>query len=418
MHNHKNNFFSLLPLLMVILLDVAGIILVLPVLAPLILQPDHSIIPKDTSLLMRDFFYGFSLGVFPLFMFFSTPILGELSDRFGRKKILLLCLIISAVSYMIGAIGIIYNSLSILLISRALAGLAAGTQPIASAAIIDMSTVKTKTKNLAWIVFASSIGLIIGPTLGGLTAEKNLVSWFSYQTPFFLAAIVLFLNAAILQLFFFQPFSPQSNAPIQFTKGFKLFMLAFTEKKFRLLSFLYFCFILAWSLYYQTINWFFMEKYHYTVGQLGLFVAFIGIIFAFMSSIGVRFILKLFSSEVSAFTFFICMMAIANIGAAVSQSELSQWLWVILNAAGDVICFTTSLAIFSNLADKESQGWIMGVTGAIGAMTWTVGGMIAGPLGYINLSLPLWIAGMLCLMSFLLMTIYQRIHRSNTNLGK
>jgi MFS transporter, DHA1 family, tetracycline resistance protein len=154
-----------------------------------------------------------------------------------------------------------------------------------------------------------------------------------------------------------------------------------------------------------------MEKYHYTVGQLGVFVGFIGVIFALMSSIGVRFVLKLFSNETITFTFFILMMAIANIGAAVSQGEMSQWLWVILNAAGDVICFTTSLAIFSNLADKEAQGWIMGVTGAIGAMTWTVGGIIAGPLGYINISVPFWVAGGLCLISFILIIIYQRIHK-------
>ena len=85
----------------------------------------------------------------------------------------------------------------------------------------------------------------------------------------------------------------------------------------------------------------------------------------------------------------------------------SQWLWVILNAASDVICFTVALSIFSNLANHESQGWIMGVTGSIGAITWTIGGLIAGPLGYINIYVPLWTAGALCLMSFLLMLIYK-----------
>ena len=69
---------------MVIFLDVAGIILVLPVLTPLILQTDSGIVPAGTPLILRDFLYGLSLGIFPLFMFFSTPILGDLSDKFGR----------------------------------------------------------------------------------------------------------------------------------------------------------------------------------------------------------------------------------------------------------------------------------------------------------------------------------------------
>lgn len=410
MNQTKKNTFSLLPLFMVILLDVAGIILILPVLTPLILQTDSGILPLSTPLIWRDFLYGLSLAIFPLFMFFSTPVLGDLSDKFGRKKILLFCLLASSVSYVIAAIGIIYGSLWVLFASRALAGLAAGTQPIATAAIIDFSTAQTKTKNLAWVVFASSIGLILGPALGGITAEKDLVSWFSYETPFFIAAAVCLLNAILLQ--FSLKESPPAKAPhkIHLTKGFTLFIAALTEKEFRLLSIVYFCFILAWSLYYQTINWLFMEKFHYSVGKLGLFIAFIGIIFAVVTSTVARFILQLFSSEINVYAFFVFTMAIANIGAALSHSEVAQWLWAILNASSDVICFTVALSIFSNLANRESQGWIMGVAGSIGAITWTIGGLIAGPLGYLSIYVPLWTAGILCFISFLLMIIYRKTH--------
>lgn len=416
----QNTFklLSLLPLFMVILLDVAGIILVLPVLTPLILQPESGIVPIGTPLIIRDFLYGFSLAVFPLFMFFSTPVLGDLSDKFGRKKILLFCLMASAASYFIAAIGIIYNSLFVLLASRAIAGLAAGTQPIATAAIIDFSTPQTKTRNLAWVVFTSSIGLIFGPAIGGITAEKNLVSWFGYDTPFFFAAGICLLNTILLYFSLKETPSVKSKHQIKLTKGFTLFIAAFSGKKFRLLSLLYFCFIMAWSLYYQTINWFFMEKYHYSVGKLGLFVSFIGVIFAFTTSIVARFILRLFSNEINAYTFFIFTMAIANIGAAMSHSELAQWLWVILNAASDVICFTVALSIFSNLANHESQGWIMGVTGSIGAITWTIGGVIAGPLGYLSIYVPLWAAGILCLISFGLILIYRRMHDTSEILSK
>ena len=406
----KTDFFTLLPLFMVILLDVAGIILVMPVLTPLILQTSSSILPASTPLLWRDFLYGLSLSIYPLFMFFSTPILGDLSDKFGRKKILMLCLIASSVSYFVAGFGVLAHQLLFLFLGRAIAGLAAGTQPIATAAIIDASTPDNKTKHLAWVVFSCSIGLILGPAVGGITAEKNLVGWFGYDTPFFLAGILCLINAVLLHFSFKNLFIQKVNQPIQLTKGFKLFIAAFIEKKFRLLSLVYFCFILAWSLYYQTINWFFLEKFQYTVGKLGLFVAFIGIIFAFTTSLAGKYLLRLFPSEVSAFMFFIFTMAIANLGAALSHSELAQWLWVILNASSDVICYTVALSIFSNLAGNESQGWIMGVTGSIGAITWTVGGLIAGPLGYINIHIPLWTSGFLCLISFLFIILYKKAH--------
>lgn len=408
----KLNYASLLPLFMVILLDVAGIILVLPVLTPLILQAD-GIVPLNTPIAVKDFLYGLSLAIFPFFMFLSTPVLGDLSDKFGRKKILFICMMITAVSYLISAIGIIYHSLTALLFSRALGGLVAGTQPIATAAIIDMSIPQNKTRNLAWVVFTSSLGLILGPAIGGITAEKNIVSWFGYDTPFIFAAGLSLLNAMFIQLFVKET-KPKGDHPVNLIKGLLLFLIAFTEKKFRLLSFLYFCFALAWGLYYQTINWFFMEKYNYSVGKLGLFVSFIGIIFAITTILGSRFILKFFTNQFNAYIFFIFTMAIANLGSAMSLSELAQWLWVILNAASDVICFTVALSIFSDLEGNNSQGWIMGVIGAIGAITWTIGGLIAGPLGYLNIYAPLWVAGVLCLISFIAMIIYRSSHIINS----
>lgn len=405
---NPTNIITLLPLFMVILLDVMGIVLVFPVLTPLILQPEGSILAVDTSLALRDFIYGLLLAIFPLFMFFSTPILGDLSDKFGRKNILLLCLIITAISYVISAVAILFNNLFVLLASRALAGLAAGTQPIANAAIIDLSTSQTKPRNLSWIVLVSSVGIIIGPLVGGVTAEKTLISWFSYITPFILAAILALVNALFLYLTYNEKNLHPSKQPIHLTKGFILFLTAFTQKKFRLLSLIYFCFLLAWSLYFQSISWFFMEVYNYSTAKLGLFIGFIGVVFAFSTAIVSRIAFRLISRETHSFLIFIFLMAIANIGCAITHSELSQWLWVILNATSDVICYTVSLSLFSSLADEKTQGWIMGVAGSISAITWTIGGLIAGPLGFMDIHVPFWTAGILCFISFTILLFYQR----------
>jgi DHA1 family tetracycline resistance protein-like MFS transporter len=413
MQTNKTGFLSLLPLYMVILLDVMGVVLILPVLTPLILQVDGSILPAGTSLFLRDVLYGFALAVFPLFMFFSTPILGDLSDKFGRKKILLLCLFAGAISYLISAIGVIMHSLFVLILGRVIAGLAAGTQPIASAAIIDFSDAHTKTRNLGWIVLVSSIGIIIGPLVGGITSEKSLISWFGYETPFLVASVLALLNAIYLYFSYAEIAPIKSKVPVKISKGFVLFIAAFTEQKFRLLSFTYFSFILAWSLYFQAISWFFMQNYQYSSGKLGLFIGYIGVVFVIATTFIVHVAMKFFDDEMKTFLFFVALMAIANIGCAFSTSELSQWLWVILNATSNVICYTVSLSLFSNLAGKDSQGWIMGVAGSLAAITWTVGGVIAGPLGYLDIRVPLLTAGIFCIISFVLMLLYQRTHHNS-----
>jgi DHA1 family tetracycline resistance protein-like MFS transporter len=404
------NKFKLLqafPLLMVILLDVAGVILVMPILTPLILNAHSGMLPESASPFARDFLYGLSLSLYPLFMFFSTPILGDLSDRFGRKKILQTCLMGTMLSYLMAAVGIITNQLTLVLISRAIAGLAAGTQPIATAAIIDLSTPKNKTRYLSWVVFMTSLGFIIGPMVGGLSADAHLSRWFTYQTPFFITAAFALTVSLLLQWTYTETAPKKTQQSIQLTKGFTLFIAAFAERNFRFVSALFFCFILAWGLYYQTINWFFMEKFQYTVGQMGLFVSFIGIIFAITSSTVSKYVLRLFKSEQQAFAFFIFTMGIGAIGSALSTSELAQWCWVIVIAMSDVICYILSFSLFSSLVDKNAQGWAMGVMSALSAFTWTFGGLIAGPLGYAALQLPTFIAGILCLISFIIMMLYQ-----------
>ncbi len=401
---------TLLPLFMVILIDVMGIVLVLPVLTLLILQPDSSLVPVGTSPFLRDFYYGFAMALYPLFMFFSTPVLGDLSDKFGRKTILILCLFLSALSYFVSAISIAYGSLFFFLASRAIAGLAAGTQPIASAAIIDLSSAENKTKNLAWVVFVSSIGLIIGPLIGGVTAQSNMTNWFNFKTPFYLAGLIALLNIVFLFTTYHEKREQTQKHAIQLTKGFMLFLAAFLQARFRMLSILFLCYMLAWSLYFQTINWFLLETFHYTTTKLGLFTGFIGVVFAITTSFVVRILLKFISSETATYATCSILMAIAAAGSAMSNSEITQWLWMIMLAGSEVLCFTFILSIFSNLADKDSQGWIMGVTGSLGAISWTIGGLVAGPLGYVSIHLPLWVAAGLSFCSFGLMTYYRYTH--------
>lgn len=406
----RSGFATLFPLLLVILLDIVGVILVVPILTPLILQPSSGIVPLGTSDFVRDALFGFALALYPLAMFFSTPILGDLSDKFGRKRILIVCLVFSAASYLIAVIGINRESLWILLLSRVIAGLAAGTQSIATAAIIDVSTTQTKARYLSWVVFVDSIGLVLGPVIGGLTADNRIVSWFTYTTPFYLAAMVALLNLIYLQFSLENTSSQVKHHAIHFTKGFKLFLSAFTEKKFRLLSILFSCYVLAWSIYFQSINLYLTEKFHYSSTQLGLFVGFIGVLFAFSSSLFSKWILSFFSRDTTSFAVCITSMGIGCLGAALCPSELAQWLWVILLAVSEVICFTLSLSLFSSLADENSQGWIMGVNSALGAIIWGVGALLSGPLSYLGLSLPFWASGILCFCSAGLMVRYRKNH--------
>ncbi len=127
----------LLPLLLLIFIDEMGNGLFYPILAPAIFDPLTSIYQYPVSTAMREFQYELTLAVFPLMMFLSAPLLGDLSDHYGRKRVLLISLLGTVIGYFISATALMIHNFPLLLLGRAIDGITAGNFPIAQAAIIE-----------------------------------------------------------------------------------------------------------------------------------------------------------------------------------------------------------------------------------------------------------------------------------------
>ena len=130
--------------------------------------------------------------------FFGAPILGAMSDRFGRKKILILSLVGTCIGYLFFGAGIAAASLITLFISRAIDGFTGGNISIALSAIADISDPKEKAKNFGLIGMAFGLGFILGPYIGGKLADPSVVGWFTHSTPFWFAAALTFLNIILV----------------------------------------------------------------------------------------------------------------------------------------------------------------------------------------------------------------------------
>ena len=123
--------------------------------------------------------------------FIAAPILGRISDRYGRRPILLICLLGSAIGYFIFGIG---GALWVLYLSRVIDGFTGGNVSIAQAYIADVSPIKDRTKNLALLSVAFGLGFIIGPIFGGLFSQISLAA------PAYVAGIFS-LTAALIGFF-------------------------------------------------------------------------------------------------------------------------------------------------------------------------------------------------------------------------
>lgn len=180
------------------LLDVLGFGLVIPIMPKLVAQLSHG----GVSAGARD--YGWLLSLFGLMQFFFSPILGTLSDRYGRRPILLLSLLFSGLDYIILAIA---PTLIWLYIGRILSGITSASFTTASAYIADVSPPEKRSQNFGLIGAAFGIGFILGPALGGL-----LGGW-GPRVPFWAAAGLSFANLVYGALILPESLKPENRRP-------------------------------------------------------------------------------------------------------------------------------------------------------------------------------------------------------------
>jgi DHA1 family tetracycline resistance protein-like MFS transporter len=171
---------ALTVILATVTLDAMGIALIMPILPSLLRELGHT---SDVAGL-----YGMLLALYALMQFLFAPVLGALSDRFGRRPVLLTALAGAAVDYTAMALA---PDLSILFVTRAVAGVTGASIAVATAYIADISAPAERARRFGLMQACFGIGFVAGPALGGLLGELWL------RAPFLLAAVLNGVNFAI-----------------------------------------------------------------------------------------------------------------------------------------------------------------------------------------------------------------------------
>ncbi|MEM8995292.1 MAG: TCR/Tet family MFS transporter, partial [Acidobacteriota bacterium] len=160
-------------------LNILGIGLVIPVLPELV----RGFVGGETAEASR--YYGILVAIYALMQFFFAPLLGALSDRFGRRPVLLTSLFGLGVDYIIMAVA---PSLAWLFVGRLLSGIMGASLTTANAYIADISTAETRARNFGLVGVAFGVGFVFGPAVGGLLGSIDL------RLPFYAAAGLAFVN--------------------------------------------------------------------------------------------------------------------------------------------------------------------------------------------------------------------------------
>lgn len=402
MQSNSNFLRSAGPLFLVLFIDGMGLGLVIPILNGLIF--DSSFIPHALATpTMQNILYGLIIGVFMLCWFFGAAILGDLSDKIGRKKSLMICLFGAFLSYILSAIAILTSSITLLFIGRIIGGFTSGSQPIAQAAIIDLSTAETKTRNIGYILLAISLGFIVGPLLGGILSDPQIVSWFNFVVPFYFAAIMSLLNMVLLQLLFKETFVSKSTTfAVNIYHAVNIFISAFKHESVKSLSIIFFIFIFGWSSFYSFISMYLLKVYSFTPTYVSLYMAAMGIGFGLGNGYLTNYFAKFFPLRTN-FIYSTWLTAVLILLLFIIPSSLFSWLMAVPICTSVAVAYASIVTMFSDQVDADSQGWVMGITGSIMAFVWGINGVVIGILSIWHDTLPIFISA-ICLLITALIT--------------
>ena len=340
--------------LITVLIDSMGIGIVLPVLPNLIQEL------TGLSLSEAAFWGGFLAVSYAIMQFLMSPTIGNLSDRFGRRPVLLASLATLTVNYVIMALSPV---LWLLFVGRIVSGAAGATHATANAYMADISPPEKRAQNFAMVSAAFGIGFIIGPVIGGLAGE------ISPRAPFLVAALLCGLNLIYGAIVLPETLSADRRRPFVWARANPVGVLHHILQLPMIAWFLlaYAPFQLSHHVYPAIWAFFSQEAFGWTTADVGVSLAVFGISMAIIQGWLIRIILARIGAVSTAWVGF-AVSAMTLAGLAVATQGWVAYLIVPFSALG-VICTPALTSLMSNRIPDDAQGELQGVLTSITAIT-------------------------------------------------
>jgi multidrug resistance protein len=330
---------------------------------------------------------GILTASFSIAQFFSTPVLGALSDRIGRKWILAFSLLGSCISFVMFGFA---NSLLILFAARILDGITGGNISVAQAMISDISSEEDRAKNFGLLGSAFGFGYVIGPAVGGLLNE------FGERVPFFFAAVISLLGMALTLIFLKETSSKKSREENKQNKLFNFGAMIRVLKMPAIGASVFMGFLLTTAQFAMLIGFqtFCAEKLKLSPVQIGLFYAGFGVSGIVMQLL-VPWIEKLISSKsvVLLVSTVLCALAMAwcGLAAGIIGFAVGIGIYGLFNGLRNPMLN----AIIADKVDGNERGMVMGINQSYASIGQTIGPLLASAAALLSLPTIFFIASML-----------------------
>ena len=361
-------------LFVTLLLDVVGIGILIPVIPALFTDPHSaSFMLANYTVGTRFFIAGLMTALFGVMQFLAAPLLGDLSDEYGRKRLLTLGVGVLAAAQLIFAGGIALASLPLLFISRLVAGIAGANFSIVQASIADVTIPEHRARNFGLIGAAFGLGFILGPLIGGyivaLTGNPTL--------PFLFAGCLGILNLLSVTLFLPETHHVRSAAKkFSIFKAFHNVKVAYLDVDTRPLYTVSFLMMLGFAVYTSFSAVFLTARLGFSEAQTGTYFAFVGLCMVLSQIFVVRFMNARYS-ERKILSIALPLLALMLIAQVFVMSPIMLYMLVPFTAASVGLINTNLPALISKGVSKERQGAALGINGSLQALSQGVAPLLA-----------------------------------------
>jgi len=378
----------------VVFIDALGMSIIIPIMPDLLVELTGQSVAETAMI------GGLMTAVYAINQFLFGPIIGALSDRFGRRPLILISLGALVIDYLLMAMA--WN-IWLLFLGRFLAGLAGASYTVATAYIADVSEKSKRSQNFGLVGAAFGLGFVIGPVIGGL------VSTFGVRAPLLLAAAICFIGV-LFGLFMLpeslkaenrRPFSLKASNPFSaLFRAFKLpglqsFLLVVT-----LMNLADFTYPAIWAFWGK-------EAFGWSSQMIGFSLAYYGIGTAIVQGVLIRWIIPAIGEPRTIWLGLICG------GLALLLVSFASETWMVLTliplACISHIAAAALTGMMTRLVSDSEQGELQGVLGAISAVTSIVSALLmtfiffrlADGDGVYFPGGPYFVAGLLIIISFI-----------------
>ncbi len=385
-----------------------GVGLIIPVLAPILIENQSGMFSAETDFATKTIVFGIILSIYSFAQFFSNPIFGALSDRYGRRKILLYSLVGTIIGYSLLALGVELSSLTLVILGRILPGLASGNLTIAYSSLADVSNEQTKTKNFGLIGMALGLGFVIGPFLGGILADSGFVSWFNFTTPFLAAVLLAIINLIMAYKLFPETLQESKKSIISLFEGINNIKKAFTFKSLRNLFVIVFINNFGFAFFTQFFIIILLKKFGFMQDGIGIVYGYLGIWVAISQGIILRPLANRFTAAKLAL-YTLPLTTISLIVLLLPDSAIYLYIIIPFIAFSQSTAASTIQTIISNITDIDKQGEILGISSSMNALSQAIPALIGGGVAAADLSYPIILAAFSAFVAWLmLLNLYVR----------